>query len=67
MKKKEKIKLCYVPAIATKDVCALLRWSYSSAYECGMYCMDWFADIGKSLYPWDKSLLIMGHGLSNAR
>ena len=30
-----------------------------------MYHNDWFANIEKSLHPWDKSHLIMVYGLFN--
>ena len=30
-----------------------------------MYHIDWFADIEKSLHPWDKSHLIMVYDPSN--
>ena len=39
----------------------LLRWSYGFLLQSlnVVYHTDWFADIEESLYPWDKSHLIM--------
>ena len=67
----EVIPLCLLSGESlSKNVCWILSKAFSISFEMiiwffilqfvnMMYHIDWFADNEKSLYPWDKSFLIM--------